>query len=138
MTPPTSPDLAGRTFGRWTVIGNAHSHDGNARWTCRCECGTVRDVAKRLLVYGESTSCGCRRRDASADRIRRAGARPKPKPSPPMDRSTLRAHGLSYRASGATWEEVAAFINLPPDECRELCRLYKPLPKQKQKQKPNP
>lgn len=51
-------DLTGRQFGRWTVLEKSPA-PGNARWICRCACGTVRDVLERNLRCGASVSCGC-------------------------------------------------------------------------------
>lgn len=51
-------DLTGLRFGRWTVLGRVDA-DGAARWHCRCECGTERDVLGRSLKCGSSQSCGC-------------------------------------------------------------------------------
>ncbi|MBQ8401073.1 MAG: hypothetical protein IJX14_03995 [Clostridia bacterium] len=52
----------GMTFGRWTALTPAEG-DGEARWHCRCSCGTERDVLERSLLYGTTTSCGCARRE---------------------------------------------------------------------------
>jgi len=58
-------DLTGRQFGRWTVLRrapNRMSPSGKTRsimWTCKCECGKVKDVRARALKTGMSTSCGC-------------------------------------------------------------------------------
>lgn len=49
--------MAGRTFGRWTVIEYA----GKKRWLCRCACGTIRPIIGASLRSGASTSCGCLR-----------------------------------------------------------------------------
>lgn len=57
-------DLAGKRFGRWTVIEKSDriSNDKYDRyWTCVCECGAVRDVLERSLMRGQSCSCGCSR-----------------------------------------------------------------------------
>lgn len=56
-------NLIGRRFGRWLVLSRAPgpSWDGCARWLCRCDCGTERDVARRSLKNGLSKSCGCYR-----------------------------------------------------------------------------
>lgn len=52
-------DLTGRVFGRWTVLSKADSLDG-ARWTCRCNCGTITVYhAKRLRQM--AANAGCRR-----------------------------------------------------------------------------
>jgi hypothetical protein len=54
-------DLAGCVFGKWTVVSLGEQRDGDTsyRWTCRCECGIVRDVLSGSLLNGESKSCGC-------------------------------------------------------------------------------
>lgn len=51
-------DLMGENFGEWTVIEYA----GNQHWTCRCSCGTIRDVATTSLINKLSTNCGCKNR----------------------------------------------------------------------------
>lgn len=61
---PKVKDLTGKTFGYWTVLKRSEDKvDANGRhfnmWTCRCACGTVRDVMGSSLCRGVSTSCGC-------------------------------------------------------------------------------
>src|SRR5262245_11518062 len=63
---PRTQDLTDQPFGRWTVIGFAGyrkrfagSHKRFACWTCRCLCGTVKDVPAVHLISGDSPSCGC-------------------------------------------------------------------------------
>jgi hypothetical protein len=59
-------DFIGTRFGMWLVIGkgNPYVNPSNgkktARWTCECDCGTVRDTTTRSLTKGISKSCGCR------------------------------------------------------------------------------
>jgi hypothetical protein len=73
--------LAGRAFGRWTVL---HEFDperrraAGRRWVCVCACGTQRVVNQRSLVRrpgtdGYSTSCGCRKDEVTGDRSRKHG-----------------------------------------------------------------
>src|SRR5882762_5920001 len=56
-------DLTGRIFGCWTVVGRAPNVNKLAKWTCRCMCGTVRDVyggnLRKGRARGGSISCGC-------------------------------------------------------------------------------
>ena len=56
-------NLAGRKFGRWTVIREASLAEsppsGRAAWVCRCTCGSSRAVIATNLVKGTSKSCGC-------------------------------------------------------------------------------
>lgn len=53
-------DLAGRVFGRWTVVkyagGDAYSR---GRWQCECICGKKKVIHSRHLKSGKSKSCGC-------------------------------------------------------------------------------
>lgn len=55
---------AGQVFSRWTVLNDNYiGSNGERMWLCRCECGTVRYVLERSLMYGGSKSCGCCRKD---------------------------------------------------------------------------
>ena len=49
-------DLVGRQFGEWTVLKRSSKE---SYWTCRCSCGTERDVYGPSLTKGLSSSCGC-------------------------------------------------------------------------------
>lgn len=56
-------DMIGKRFGEWTVIGIGEPHilpNGNKQKTlkCKCDCGTIRNVAIQRLKNGRSTSCG--------------------------------------------------------------------------------
>lgn len=48
-------DLTDKQFGFWRVL----KYSGNLRWSCRCVCGTERDVLTQALISGRSKSCGC-------------------------------------------------------------------------------
>jgi len=51
-------DLTNRRFGRWSVISFAGFSRSNSRmWTCRCDCGTVRNVLGQSLRSGKSSGC---------------------------------------------------------------------------------
>jgi len=56
-------DLTGQKFGELTVLERAGStrYSGNARWLCRCKCGSVIKVGSGELRSGHSKSCGCSR-----------------------------------------------------------------------------
>jgi hypothetical protein len=62
-TPPGRKiiDLTGQTFGRWEVLRfvgtGCKPHE--ARFLCRCQCGTERIVSGEGLRKGTSKSCGC-------------------------------------------------------------------------------
>lgn len=49
-----------RRFGSWTVLHEAPRHGRLRYWTCRCVCGTERDVFQGDLRRGRSTGCGRR------------------------------------------------------------------------------
>ena len=56
-------DLTSQRFGRLVVVARVeNSGDGRARWTCRCDCGTIRIVLSDHLRRGNIRSCGCSRR----------------------------------------------------------------------------
>lgn len=54
-------ELSGKQFGRWTVI----EYVGKSKWRCKCECGTIRDVATAHLKDGSTRSCGCYKREVT-------------------------------------------------------------------------
>ena len=64
----------GQAFGRWTVVDNTRvSGNGKVTVTCRCTCGTVRQVSTALLCKGRSRSCGCLAAELSTERGRKHG-----------------------------------------------------------------
>src|SRR5215831_10642933 len=68
-------DLTGKRFGRWTVLGLAkrgHFPSGQPYlvWHCRCDCGSEKNVASRVLREAKSQSCGCLRKKYGAGRMR--------------------------------------------------------------------
>lgn len=75
-------DLAGKQFGRWTVLVRAGSREQRALWLCRCDCGTERAVAGVVLRRGSSKSCGCLRRESlRAAKFKHGHSRRNRKPS---------------------------------------------------------
>lgn len=62
MTAPRN--LAGDRFGRLVVIEEAGRNKySKTLWRCRCDCGTEVISVGNNLVSGNTTSCGCFRRD---------------------------------------------------------------------------
>jgi hypothetical protein len=61
-------DLTGHRYGRWTVLAytGEHTKRHNAKWLCRCDCGTERIVSNKSLRSGERKSCGCLQRERAA------------------------------------------------------------------------
>lgn len=56
-------DLTGQKFGRLTVIKRDKNKYGRVTWLCRCECGNMCIVTANSLKTGNSTSCGCFRKE---------------------------------------------------------------------------
>lgn len=57
-------NLAGKTFGRLTVIDRSEStKDGRTKWLCECSCGNICAVIGRDLKNGHTRSCGCYRKE---------------------------------------------------------------------------
>lgn len=67
-------DLSGRVFGRLTVVSQAPSLHGHAKWFCKCECGTTKTILSYCLIGGYTKSCGCFRRQKN--RMRHPVSRP--------------------------------------------------------------
>lgn len=64
-------DLTGRRFGRLSVISEADEcRRGEARWICSCDCGRTVVVTGSRLRTGKTKSCGCIRKEKSAERGR--------------------------------------------------------------------
>jgi len=51
----------GQQFSKWTVTGGPSIKGANHSkfWTCRCACGTEKEVRQDNLLSGKSGSCGC-------------------------------------------------------------------------------
>ena len=71
------PVSIGERFGRLTVMAHIHRSDMHGysiiRCLVHCDCGTQLEVAKRNLLSGNSTSCGCLHREQLAARGYRHG-----------------------------------------------------------------
>ena len=61
-------DRTGQRFGRWAVIERTQQKK-NVRWVCRCDCGTVRDIASSDLQSGGTNSCGCIRLEGAGETL---------------------------------------------------------------------
>ena len=60
----TRNDLAGKVYGRLTVVERQGSRERNgkivaAQWLCRCECGEETLAESSHLNKGQKQSCGC-------------------------------------------------------------------------------
>lgn len=62
----TIPDLTAKAFGRLTVLHFERTVRGAVGWKCQCTCGNTKVVRAKSLSNGETTSCGCYRREVLA------------------------------------------------------------------------
>lgn len=69
--PRAHTDLAGRTFGRLTVISVASKNP--MRWNVVCSCRTFKTASPKTLLGGHALSCGCWRSESSRIRATRSG-----------------------------------------------------------------
>ena len=57
-------DITGRKFGKLTALFALNEVRGSSyMWHCVCECGNELDVRLSSLTSGNTTSCGCQRRE---------------------------------------------------------------------------
>ena len=58
-------DLTGNKYGRLEVLSLSHvkreKNQSIYMWTCKCECGVVKEIRYQSLASGSSKSCGCLR-----------------------------------------------------------------------------
>jgi hypothetical protein len=72
---PPLIDLAGETFGLWTVLhrDSTNTRNEHPKWICACQCGTWRSISGSDLRSGKSTNCGCKKATNLGDRSRTHG-----------------------------------------------------------------
>ena len=63
-------DLIGRVFGYWTVLDRGLNNGPKVQWVCRCTCGIEKSIRTDALCNGQSTDCGCRRKEKHRSKSR--------------------------------------------------------------------
>lgn len=59
-SPRAKTEIKGRRFGLLIAIElSRHTRRKEAVWTCKCDCGSTKDVRRPLLLNGNVKSCGC-------------------------------------------------------------------------------
>lgn len=54
----------GQVYGKLTVLRSADKHvSGRSRFLCKCKCGVEKIVSSNSLKSGNTSSCGCMRRE---------------------------------------------------------------------------
>lgn len=57
-------DMVGLKFGRLKVIAFSHTNKWREKvWKCKCDCGSYTEVSTAKLKSGNTTSCGCYRKE---------------------------------------------------------------------------
>lgn len=57
-------DFTGERFGRLIVVKDTGKRKNRRKiWLCKCDCGNEKEVISTYLVNGDTTSCGCYRRE---------------------------------------------------------------------------
>lgn len=59
-------DETGNRYGRLLVVRRGGSSSTGAKWVCKCDCGNYIEVRGMSLRRGNTTSCGCYRRERQA------------------------------------------------------------------------
>jgi hypothetical protein len=67
-------DRIGQRYGRLLVVSEHDRVRGGVRWLCRCDCGSESVVTGCALQTGNTSSCGCLRREQLSARVRTHGA----------------------------------------------------------------
>lgn len=60
-------DISGQRFGRLVAVKYAFTKSHNSYWECLCDCGNLKIVAAHSLKRGNTTSCGCYRREVTKE-----------------------------------------------------------------------
>lgn len=83
--------LVGKNYGRLTVIAEGCRHGAHRLWTCSCACGNTTEVLGYNLKKGNTTSCGCFRREIASStakvRFMRHGDATRKQATPPEYRA---------------------------------------------------
>ncbi|MDO5018790.1 MAG: hypothetical protein Q4E02_05760 [Lagierella massiliensis] len=58
-------DISGKKFGFLLAISPTNERDkkGSIKWKCLCDCGNECLVTEDALVHGNTTSCGCKKKE---------------------------------------------------------------------------
>lgn len=54
-------DIAGKQYGKLTVLSYASPSRYGAQWECKCECGNTKTIRGTALRFHHVESCGCNR-----------------------------------------------------------------------------
>ena len=87
-------NLIGETFGRLTVIKELGRNKSRQKlWLCKCECGNEKITPTSYLTSGDTSSCGCYRRESEIKNLSKLWGKP-------------RTHGLSNTRIYQIWADM--------------------------------
>lgn len=66
-------DEVGNRYGRLLVVERSPNKGKKACWRCKCICGNMITASGDDLRRGDTRSCGCLRREKSAERMAKLG-----------------------------------------------------------------
>lgn len=95
MGRPRTTYVPGERFGRVVVIEEVSDPRPGVFWRCRCDCGG--EVVARATAFriGNTSSCGCFRREVTGSKNRR--------------------HGLTHRPEHKAWRHIKSRCHNPND-----------------------
>ena len=72
---PAFEDLSTKRFGRLVVISYAGQIGASKKnaWFCQCDCGNRKRASAQKLKSGNTSSCGCLRKETAADQGHKNG-----------------------------------------------------------------
>lgn len=62
---PKIKDLTNMRFGRLTVVSMSKITNSKVVWTCKCDCGNIKNILSYSLHSGATKSCGCLHREST-------------------------------------------------------------------------
>jgi hypothetical protein len=95
----TITDITGNTYGRLTVLsfdGYSDHKRPKPQWLCSCSCGNTISVVGAHLKNGNSSSCGCLRKEVSSEMATR--------------------HGMKFSRAYQIWQGIKRRVNNPNDD----------------------
>lgn len=60
-------DLTGKRFGKLVVLHKDENSLDKLKWVCQCDCGNIVSIVPSSLVSGDSTSCGCYKKENTSN-----------------------------------------------------------------------
>lgn len=90
-------DLTGQRFGRLLVLKQIgiDVKSGQKRWLCECDCGNKKETITSYLTSGDTSSCGCYRKECELKNLKEA-----------REKGVNKTHGLSKTRIYQIWADI--------------------------------